>query len=107
MTTVTTSTYEENRPALEYAVTHVFFPAERLWGNDYTPQNDHLLARAVCASAHAFSKMIDDTLEFQWNPIAKMLDNLQTSVLDEHLDEGRVISQLGEMRTGGMITGCL
>ena len=107
MTTVTTSTYQENRPALKYAVTHVFLPVQLPKDGDYTPQNDHLLARTVCASAHAFSKKIDDTLEFQWNPITKMLDNLQTSVLSEHLDEGRVISQLGEMRTGGMILSCL
>ena len=107
MTTVTTSTYRENRPALEYAVTHVFFPVQLPEVNDYTPPNDHLLARAVCASAHAFSKVIDDTLELQWNPVVKMLDNLQTSVLSEHLDEGCVISQLGAMQTGGMTLSCL
>ncbi|KAF8129188.1 hypothetical protein EV363DRAFT_1169212 [Boletus edulis] len=39
----------------------------------------------------------------QWHRIAKMLDNLQTSVQSECLDRGHVISQLRKMQTGDIL----
>ena len=100
--------------SLLYAVTHVFLPdhppLDRSyphplhipWESDYTPENEHSLARAVCAAAHAYCTHICEHFEqAQWRRISKMLDNLQASVQSEHMDNAHAISQLRGMQTGG------
>lgn len=90
--------------SLRYAVTHVFLPVQLPEESDYTPENDHLLARAVCAAAHAYSTHVCGTSEqVQWKRITRMLDNLQASVQSEHMDSDQVISQLQGMQTGSTL----
>ena len=101
------SFFNADDPALNYAVTHVFFPVEVPKESDYTIKNDLSLARAVCTAAHAYTAHIDDALRDQWHPIAKMLDNLQTSVRSGHLGKGDVISQLSSMQSGGTLSNSL
>ena len=90
-------------PALNYVVTHVFFPVVVPKKSDFTIQNDLALARAVCTAAHAYTTHIDDSSRPQWQSIAKMLDNLRASVQFEHLDKGSVLAQLGSMQSGGTL----
>ena len=85
-----------------YIVTHVFLPVQLPLDHDNTPENNHSLARAVCAAAHAYGTHLCGTSEqAQWHRITKMLDNLQASVQSEHMDNDHVISQLRGMQTGG------
>ena len=98
-----TSLFNADDPTLNYAVTHVFFPVEVPKGSDYTIKNDLSLARAVCTAAHAYGH-VNDTLRDQWDPIAKMLDNLQASIQSGRLGKGDVISQLGSMQSGGTLS---
>ena len=91
--------------SLKYAVTHVFLPDRPPQKNDYTQENDHSLARAVCTAAHAYSTNVCRSSEqAQWRCIAKMLDNLQATVQTEHL-ETHYITLLRGMQTGGTFTG--
>lgn len=97
---------------LEYAVTHVFLPAHHETlspaSESYTAENDHHLVRLVCAAAHAYSEIIDDTLKPRWSCIVKMLEHLQASVQYGHdLDQDCVISQLRGMQTGGTLSKIL
>ena len=90
-------------PHLRHNVTHVFLPAQLPDTNRLeTLQEEHSIARALCAAAHAYySVHVYGTSEqAQWHRITKMLDNLQASTLDD----GNIISQLREMRTGGTLT---
>ena len=50
------STFRDHALLHDYAVTHVFLPSVNLLEkNGYsTLQQDHLLARAVCAAPHAY-----------------------------------------------------
>ena len=95
----TTSSFTQ----LHYAVTHVFLPVQLPDHNDCTLENDLSPARAVCAVAHAYSAHVSE--QVPWHRITKMLDNLQASTQSEQLDNGHVISQLREMRTGGTFAG--
>lgn len=89
--------------ALEYAITHVFFPPQPP-DNDYTPENDLSLAHAACAAAHAYTSHVSGTSEGdRWHHITKMLDNL-ASAQSSRLDKDRIISQLRGMQTGGALT---
>jgi hypothetical protein len=91
--------------SLCYVVTHVFLPVQLPKEIDYTPENSHSLARAVCAATYAYGTHVSGTSEqAQWNRITKMLDNLQASVQSEHMDNDHVISQLRGMLTGGIFT---
>ena len=100
-TTSTPSTFD-NPNFLRYGVTHVFLPVQLPNENDYTPENDYSLARAVCAAANAYGTHVCGTSEqAQWNHVSKMLDNLQAAVQSEHMDNDLVISQLRGMQTGG------
>ena len=93
-----------------YVVTHVFLPVELPDQRDYTLENDHSLARAVCAAAHAYAgtRGICGTSEqAEWHRVTRMLDNLQASVKSEPMDHHHVIAQLRGMRTGGTFTGSL
>ena len=103
----TTSPASVNSPtSLGYVVTHVFLPIQPPDENDYTPENDHSLARAVWAAAHAYDTHVCGTSEqAQWHRITRMLDNLQVVVRSEHLDKDHVVSQLREMQTGGTLAG--
>ena len=66
------------------------------------PENNHSLARAVCAAAHAYTTYVCGTTEqAQWHRITKMLDNLQAFVQSKHVDTDHVVSQLQGMETGG------
>ena len=87
--------------SLCYAVTHVFLPVELPDESDYTLlANDHSLARAVYAAAHAYDTHVCGTSEqAQWHRITKMLDNLQASIQSEHTDDDHVISQLRVLRS--------
>ena len=88
--------------SLRYAVTHVFLPVEPPDETDDTPENNHSLARAVCAAAHAYTTYVCGTTEqAQWHRITKMLDNLQAFVQSKHVDTDHVVSQLQGMETGG------
>ncbi|KAF8557885.1 hypothetical protein OG21DRAFT_1504871 [Imleria badia] len=90
--------------SLCYAVTHVFLPVHPPVESDYTPENEHSLARAVCAAAHAYATHVCEPSEqAQWHRIAKMLDNLQASIQSEHMDNDIVISQLRGMQTGDIL----
>ena len=89
-------------PAFIHILTHVFLPVYPPDKNDNTPENEHSLARAVCAAARAYGTHVSGTSEQpQWNHITKMLDNLQASVQSN----GYVISQLRGMQTGGTFAG--
>jgi hypothetical protein len=89
-----------------YVVTHVFLPVQPPYKDDYTLENEHSLARTVCAAAHAYGSHLYETSEKdQWNRIRSMLDNLQASVQLEHMDNVHVISRLREMQTGGAFAG--
>ena len=90
---------------LECAITHVFLPVpnSQRFPTDCAEESDHFLARAVCAAAHTFSEIVDDTLKHQWYCIAKMLDNLEESIKSRRLDKDYVISQLCGMQTGGTL----
>lgn len=91
---------------LHYAVTHVFLPVKLPDTNDYTPENDFLLARAVCSVARAYSSLVSASEQSHWHRISKMLGNFQTFVTPSgSLDKAHVISQLREMQVGGMLTG--
>ena len=88
---------------LDYIVTHVFFPVHlpNCLNRFGILQNELSLARTLCAAAHAYSAHVCGTSEqAQWRRITKMLDNLQASVQDD----GNIIFQLREMRTGGTFT---
>ena len=90
-------------PAFIHILTHVFLPVYPPDKNDNTPENEHSLARAVCAAARAYGTHVSGTSEQpQWNHITKMLDNLQASV---HMENDRVISQLRAMQMGGTFAG--
>ena len=92
---------------LQYVVTHVFLPVRLPVDSDYTPENYHSLASAVCAAAHAYSTHLSGTSEqAQWLRITKMLDNLRASVQSEHMGHDLVISQLRGMQTGGKFRQC-
>jgi hypothetical protein len=92
--------------SLCYVVTHVFLPVQLPKEIDYTLENSHSLARAVCAATYAYGTHVSGTSEqAQWNRITKMLDNLQASVQSEHMDNGHVISQLRGTETGGTFAG--
>jgi hypothetical protein len=89
-----------------HIVTHVFLPVQLPYINDNTLENEHSLARAVCATAHAYDTHVSGTSEqAQWNRITKMLDNLQASVQSEHMVNDHVVSQLRGMETGGTFAG--
>ncbi|KAF8546631.1 hypothetical protein OG21DRAFT_1501910 [Imleria badia] len=89
---------------LNYAVTHVFLPAELPHSDDYTLQNDLSLARTAWVVAQVYSSTDGyGTSEPQWPRITMMLENLQASIQSEHLGTGHVISQLGEMQTGDIL----
>ena len=91
-----------NSPTFVHIVTHVFLPVYPPDENDNTPENEHSLARAVCAAARAYGTHVCGTSEqAQWHHITKMLDNLQASVQSEHMDYDHVISQLRGMQMGG------
>ena len=94
---------------MRYVVTHVFLPVELPDESDYTLENDHSLARAVCAAAHAYNGThVSGTFEqAQWHRITRMLDNLQASVQSEPMDHHHVIAQLRGMQTGSMFAGSL
>ena len=100
-----TSLLNADDPALDYVVTHVMFPVQVPYRSDCTIENDLALARAVRTAAHAYSTHIDDSLKPQCHSIVKMLDNLQASVQFKHLDKDNIISQLGSMQSGGMLSG--
>ena len=105
--TSSSSSYHTSTP-LSYAITHVFLPVQLPNGTDYAPENEHSLARAVCAAAHAYGAHICGTSEqAQWHHITKMLDNLQAWVQSEHMGSDHVISQLREMQTGGTFASSL
>ena len=105
MSTTSTSS-DHTSTSLNYAVTHVFLPVHLPDGNDCTLENDRSLAHAVCSAAHAYGTHVYGTSEqAQWHRITKMLDNLQTSVQSEHMDNGHVISQLRGMQTGCTFAG--
>ncbi|KAF8552856.1 hypothetical protein OG21DRAFT_1415307, partial [Imleria badia] len=90
--------------SLRYAVTHVFLPVQLPDKNDYTPENDHSLARGVCAAAHAYATHVCGTSEqARWHRITRMLDNLQVAVQSEHMDNDHVTSQLWKMQTGDIL----
>ena len=101
-----TSSSSSDPESFKYVVTHVFLPVKLPCGDDYTLQNKHSLARAVCAAAHAYGSQLCGTSEqAQWNRITKMLDNLQASVQLKHMVNDRVISQLRGMEMGGTFAG--
>ena len=87
-----------------YAVNHVFFPIYLPGFSRDTPENNHSLARAVCAAAHAYTTYVCGTTEqAQWHRITKMLDNLEAFVQSKYyVDTDHVISQLQGMKIGGM-----
>ena len=88
--------------SLCYAVTHVFLPVELPNESDYTLANDHSLACAVSAAAHAYDIHAYGTSEqAQWHCIAMMLDNLQASVQSEPMNNDHIIAQLRKMQTEG------
>ena len=99
------SSSDRTSTSLNYTVTHVFLPVQLPDKNDYTLEDDHSLARSVCAAAHAYGTHICGTSEqAQWHRTTRMLDNLQVIVqsLAEHMDNDYVIeSQLLGMQTGG------
>ncbi|KAF8555664.1 hypothetical protein OG21DRAFT_1496140 [Imleria badia] len=102
--TTNSTTFDHTSTPLRYAVTHVFLPVQLPDKSDHTPENDHSLARAVCAAAHAYGTHVRGTSEeAQWHRIARMLDNLQASVQSQHMDNDHVISQLREMKTGDIL----
>ena len=92
--------------SLCYVVTHVFLPVGLPDQSDYTLENDHSLARAVCAAAHAYAGIrgVCGTFEqAEWHRVTRMLDNLQASVQSEPMDHHHVIAQLRGMQTGGTV----
>ena len=94
--------------SLEYAVTHVFLPVKLPYESDYTLENEHSLARAVCAAAHDYGTHVCRASEqIQWHRITKMLDNLQASFqsADSDMNSDHVVSQLRGMQTGGTLPG--
>ncbi|KAG6379652.1 hypothetical protein JVT61DRAFT_10171 [Boletus reticuloceps] len=98
------TTFAHTSGSLEYTVTHVFFPVELPDADDYTPGNNHSLARAVCAAAHTYDTQILGTSEQDhWHRIIKTLDNLQASVQSEDIDGGHAISQLRGMQAGDIL----
>ncbi|KAF8121894.1 hypothetical protein EV363DRAFT_1559057 [Boletus edulis] len=98
------TTFAHTSGSLEYTITHVFLPVELPDADDYTPGNNHSLARAVCAAAHAYDTHILGTSEQDhWHRIIKTLDNLQASVQSEDIDGDHVISQLRGMQAGDIL----
>ena len=92
-----------DRAGLQCALTHVFLP----FPFDNALMDDYWLIRPVCAVAHAYSKVIDDTLKPQWHCITKMLDSLKAFIWFWPGDrgiEGDVVFQLRGMQTGGMLS---
>lgn len=81
----------------------MFLPAQPRDGNDYTPEIDYSLVRTVCAAAHAYAgtHVCGASEQAQWHRLTKMLDNLQSSFLSEHMDSDYIMSQLRGMQTGG------
>ena len=107
--TTSSPVFVHTRESFNYTVTHVFFPVQLPEkSSDYTPENDHTLARAVCAAAHTYTTYVCGTSEqAQWHRITSMLDNLHASVQLETLGRERIISQLQGMQTGGMFVDAL
>lgn len=100
--------FDHTPSSLDYIITHVFLPVKLPDANDYSPENELSLARAVCAAAHAYTTpVINRTAEPQWNRITKMLDDLRASIESDHLDSGHVTSRLRGMRAGGTFIGSL
>ncbi|KAF8434504.1 hypothetical protein L210DRAFT_3649011 [Boletus edulis BED1] len=98
------TTFAHTSGSLEYTVNHVFLPVEPPDADDYSPGNNHSLARAVCAAAHAYDTHILGTSEQDhWHRIIKTLDNLQASVQFEDIDSDYVISQLRGMQAGDIL----
>ena len=103
-----TTNSDHTSASLNYVVTHVFLPVELPEENDYSPDNDHSLARAVSAAAHAYCTHVCGISEqAQWHHIARMLENLRVSVQLEHMDSDHVISQLRGMQSGGTLASSL
>jgi hypothetical protein len=100
------SAFVHTPTSLYYAATHVFLPVKLPDESDYTLENEHSLARAVCATAHAYDTHVSGTSEqAQWHRITRMLDNLQASVRSEPMNNDHVIAQLRGMQTGGTFAG--
>ena len=92
-----------------YTVNHVFRPIDGFDSSHlHTLENERSVARAVCGAAHVYATHICEPSEqAQWNCISKMLDNLQTTVQSEHMDNDHAISQLRGMQTGGPLASTL
>ena len=100
------SAFVHTPTSLYYAVTHVFLPVNLPKSSDYTPENEHSLAYAVCAAAHDYGTHICGPSEqAHWQRITKMLDNLQASFQSVYMDNDQVVSQLRGMQTGGTLAG--
>ena len=90
--------------SLCYAATHVLLPVQPPDEDDYTAENDHSLARALCAAAHAYGTHLYESEQAEWRRITRMLGSLQATVQLEHTELGHVISQLRGMLAGGTLT---
>ena len=103
---MSSSSFDYIAVPLRYVVSHVFHLDDSFEKNHNTPENDHSLAHAVCAAAHAYDSHLYGTSEqAQWHPIARMLDNLQASLQSGHMDNVHIVSQLQGMQTGGALAG--
>ncbi|KAF8122646.1 hypothetical protein EV363DRAFT_1136718, partial [Boletus edulis] len=98
------TTFAHTSESLGYVVTHVFLPVRPPDADDYTPENNYSLARAVCTAAHAYGTHVLGTSEQdQWHRTIRMLDNLQASVPSGGIDGDHAFSQLQEMQTGDIL----
>ena len=91
----------ETNLALEYIITHVFCPLRLPGEDDDAFLNGQALITAVVDAANAYTRVAANTGQSEWPPIAKMLENLATTVQSGKLDKNRVIAQFRGMQPGG------
>ena len=94
----------EDLGALQYIVTHVFFPLQLPSADDRSIRNDCSLTKAVASALRRYTDRAAQANKRQWHSIlSRMLDNLQAIVQFESLDRSQTVSQLRSMNVGGKL----
>ncbi|KAL4068914.1 hypothetical protein V8B97DRAFT_1918390 [Scleroderma yunnanense] len=87
--------------ALQYKITHVFFPLQLPSEDDHSLSNDRALSEAAYASALTYAEHLSGPEKLLWQHIVRMLHGFNDTIALDALDERLVISQLQSMSIGG------
>ncbi|KAL4070379.1 hypothetical protein J3A83DRAFT_4390668 [Scleroderma citrinum] len=90
--------------ALQYKITHVFFPLQLPSEDDHSLSNDRALSEAAYASALTYAEHLSGPEKLLWQHIVRMLHGFNDTIALDALDERLVISQLQSMSIGDVLT---